>query len=55
MNKPLKPLYRDDYSGGNQRRAEQLRKDKFAWKVGIVMITLISIVGIWAIIWAANL
>jgi hypothetical protein len=34
------------------RRREQERKDKFAWKVGIFAITLISMVGIAAIWWA---
>jgi hypothetical protein len=39
----------------SQRARERQRKDKFAWKVGIFVMTLISIAGIYAIYWAATL
>ena len=55
----LKPLYRE--FGGQQsksfqtRRAEQLRRDKFAWRVGYFVMAIITIVGSYAIYWAATL
>jgi len=58
-NNDLKPLYRGyDYyqtESYKSRRAEEIRRDRFAWKVGIFIMTLISIVGIYAIYWAATL
>ena len=38
-----------------ERARKQQRRDAFAWKVGVFAITVISIVGIYAIWWAANL
>ena len=56
----LKPLYRGyDYQPKSEsfqtRRTEELRRDKFAWKVGYFMMAIISIVGCYAIYWAATL
>ena len=44
-----------DFVTPSLRRQEQERKDRFAWKVGIFTITLISMVGIAVIWWAATL
>ena len=53
----LKPLYTHYYDTAKYKikSQEQLRKDKFVWKVGIFIITLISVLGIFAISWAATL
>ena len=37
------------------KRAEELRRDKFAWKVGYFAMAIIIIVGSYAIYWAATL
>jgi len=50
--RPFDDIYSKSLS---DRRAEQKRKDAFAWKTGIFVITVISIVGIYALWWATNL
>ena len=56
--KELKPLYRElgyyNTDSYQKRRQEQIKKDRFAWKVGIFIMTIISIVGTYAIYWAAT-
>jgi len=58
-SKKLKPLYPE--FGGQQsesfqsRRAEKLRRDNFAWKVGYFVMAIIIIVGSYAVYWAATL
>jgi hypothetical protein len=53
---PYHNLYRYQPSPKEaKRKSEQKRKDVFAWKVGIFAMTIISIVGIYAIYWAATL
>ena len=50
--------HRDIYLGTPsswERARKRQQQDAFAWKVGIFAITVISIVGIYAIWWAANL
>ena len=37
------------------KRAEELRRDKFAWKVGYFAMAIISIVGCYGIYWAATM
>ena len=37
------------------KKQEQDIKDTFYWKVGIFIMTIISIVGLYAIYWAATL
>tara|TARA_R110000824_G_scaffold269405_1_gene457946 strand:+ start:568 stop:795 length:228 start_codon:yes stop_codon:yes gene_type:complete len=37
------------------KREEKLRRDKFAWKVGYFIMSIIFIVGCYAIYWAATL
>jgi len=58
--KELKPLY-SGFGYGNQntksyqaRRAEELRQDKFAWRVGYCVMAIISIIGCCAVYWAAT-
>jgi len=53
----MKPLYNHYYSNDKHsaKRKEQIRRDAFAWKVGIFAMTLVSMVGIAAIWWAATL
>tara|TARA_R100000008_G_C3458443_1_gene102920 strand:- start:375 stop:539 length:165 start_codon:yes stop_codon:yes gene_type:complete len=53
--KNRKPHYNIYSSASNRMREEQKRKDAFAWKVGIFIMTIISCVGIYAIYWAATL
>ena len=55
-----KPLYKNLYSKKSQtemwkRAKEQQRRDAFAWKVGVFAMTVISMVGFYAIYWALNL
>ena len=55
----IKPLYVE--FGGQQsesfqsRRAEKLRRDNFAWRVGYCAMAIIIIVGSYAIYWASTL
>ena len=49
------PHYSIYSSASNKIREEQRRKDAFAWKVGIFIMTIISCLGIYAIWWAVNL
>jgi len=56
----MKPLYKNLYSKKSQtevfkRAREQQRRDAFAWKVGVFAMTVISMVGFYAIYWALNL
>jgi len=55
----LKPLYKEynyyNTDSYQARKKEQLKKDRFAWKVGIAIMTIISMVGFYAIYWAATL
>ena len=53
----IRPLYTSyhDTDKHKTKRQEQLRKDRFAWKVGIFAMTIISIVGFYAIYWASTL
>ena len=58
--KEIKPLYRGyDYQPKSEsfqsRREEELRRDKFAWRVGYFTMVIITIVGSYAIYWAATL
>lgn len=57
IGKRMKPLYNHYYSNDKHsaKRKEQIRRDAFAWKVGIFAMTLVSMVGIAAIWWAATL
>ena len=52
----IKPLYISYYNNDKykEKRREQTRKDRFAWKVGIFIMTLISMVGTAAIWWVAT-
>jgi len=55
-----KPLYKNLYSKKSQTEAwkrarQQQRRDAFAWKVGVFAMTVISMVGFYAIYWALNL
>ena len=43
------------YASPSIKRREQERRDKFAWKIGIFAITLISMAGIVSIWWALSL
>jgi len=36
------------------RRAEEIRRDKFAWRVGFCAMAIITIIGCYAIYWAAT-
>jgi hypothetical protein len=59
-NKTIKAPHHNIFGGrpsssSLQQAREQRRKDKFAWKVGIFVMTIISIVGIYALYWAATL
>ena len=47
-------MYKDS-SSSRERAKNQQQRDAFAWKVGLFVMTIISIVGIYAIWWAANL
>jgi len=54
---PPKTPYRDIYSGRNLGYSssevyEQRRKDKFAWRVGFVIIGFVFVAGIYTIYWA---
>jgi hypothetical protein len=54
----IKPPHHDIYLGSSsswERARKQQQKDAFAWKVGFFAMTIISIVGIYAIYWAATL
>ena len=57
--KKIKPLYRGygyyQTESYKTKRAEEIRKDRFAWKVGIFVMTIISIVGSYAIYYAATM
>ena len=56
MNEPFRNIYKKKQSEREWKRArERQRKDAFVWKVGIFAMTIISIVGIYAIWWVANL
>ena len=57
IGKRMKPLYNHYYSNDKHsaKRKEQIRRDAFAWKVGIFAMTLVSMVGKAAIWWAATL
>ena len=58
MTKPFRNIY-----GKNKKETEEVwskarerqRRDAFAWKVGIFAMTVISMVGFYAIYWALNL
>ena len=58
-NKTIKAPHHNIFGGPSssslKQAREQRRKDKFAWKVGIFVMTIISIVGIYALYWAATL
>ena len=47
-------MYKSSSNSWERARSQQQR-DAFAWKVGVFVMTIISIVGIYAIWWAANL
>ena len=59
--KETKPLHRGfGYNYQNtdsfqSKRAEELRRDKFAWRVGYFFMAIITIVGCYAIYWAITL
>jgi hypothetical protein len=58
MTKPFRNIY-----GKNEKETEEVwsrarqqqKRDAFVWKVGIFAMTVISMVGFYAIYWAANL
>ena len=57
-----KPIHRGfgyDYQPKSEsfqsRREEELRRDKFAWRVGYFAMAIITIFGSYAIYWAATL
>lgn len=58
-NNGLKPIYKGfeyyDTSHYQTRMQEKLRRDRFVWKVGIAFMTIISIIGFYAIYLAATL
>jgi len=58
MAKKNKTLYRGysyQQSESNQsKRAEEIRRDKFVWKVGYWVIGIVSIIGCYAIYWAST-
>jgi hypothetical protein len=50
MDKPINTLYHyQPASEEAKRKSERKRKDAFAWKVGIFVMTIISCVGIYTI------
>jgi hypothetical protein len=56
----LKPLYRGyNYQpkseSSQSKREEEFRRDKFTWRVGYFAMAIITIVGFYAIYWAATL
>ena len=57
--KELKPLYKEPFefssSSSLQRKREKIRKEKFVWTVGFVIMGIISVVGIYTIYWAMNI
>ena len=58
--KETKPLYRGyEYQPKSEsfqsRRKEEIRQDKFAWRVGYFFMAIITIVGCYAIYWAITL
>jgi len=59
--KETKPIHRGfgyDYQqteSFQSKRAEELRRDKFAWRVGYCAMAIITIIGSYAIYWAATL
>jgi len=56
-NKPVHRGFGYDYQqteSYQSKRAEELRRDKFAWRVGYFAMAVITIVGSYAIYWAAT-
>jgi len=51
---PHRDIYLSNASTWNKAREAQ-RRDRFAWRVGFFVMAIISIVGIYAIYWAATL
>ena len=53
--KPFRDIYKKDEEKVWSRARERQRKEAFAWKVGIFVMTIISLVGCYAIYWASTL
>ena len=53
--KPFRDIYKKDEEKVWSRARERQRKEAFAWKVGIFVMTIISMVGCYAIYWASTL
>ena len=53
MTKPFRNIYETKEVWSKAR--ERQRRDAFAWKVGVFAMTIISMVGFYAIYWALTL
>ena len=53
--KPFRDIYKKDQAEVWSKARERQRRDAFVWKVGVFVMTIISMVGCYAIYWAVTL